>query len=559
MSGGVASSMNITSFGFGSLVIILSAIPAVAEPNLAPIPVNPSGIELSADHPGVHGMLQSIAADPTMHVNLQNDGGLSTAIGNLAPARAGSPSEAATAFVSGRLGLRVAGQQGLTAASGANATTSGDGLAIAKDLESFGQHHVTYRHEVAGIPVHGDEVLVHLGADNRVTAVNGTYRELPANTPAQTISESSAAQRAMAHLGVTTLRAQPVIAREWIAVEGKLALAFTVNVPSAKPLGDFQVAINAETGAVIGGENQLCNASAQAKVYPHSPLDHDMVTTALNDLTDANHLSGAYVNVLNAKDDVAVASNGGFFYDDGDTHFSEVMVFKSLSTVHDYYKTAQGFTGRDKPMSATVHYGDAYDNAFYSPMTDSMSFGDGNKLNNLSLEDNVAFHEYTHGVAHLITGLGGAEGGAMNEADADYFACTITGSPLVGVWAMRKLNRPWMRNLENKFHYPEDIHHEVHADAGIWEGGMWDIRKTLGAQATDKLLFKSWYHLPSRPTFINGLEGLIAADKELNNGANVAKITQIMNARGIKSGNFAPVIAGNRSLNRQAAFLNLVE
>jgi len=401
----------LASFVPGSLVIILAALPALAEPNLNPIPVNAPGIELSADHPGVRVMLQSFANDPSTHVSLQNDGGLETAIGNLAPARAGSPLEAATAFVSGRLGMRVAGQS-LKAAAASDAVLAQNILAVQKDLESFGMHHVTYRHEVAGIPVHGDEVLVHLGTDNRVTSVNGTYRELQAVEPAQTISDSNAAQRAMAHLGVRTLRAQPITQREWLPVDGKLTLAITVNVPSANPLGDFQVAVDAETGKVIGGENQLCNASAEAKVYPHSPLDHDMVTTALTDLNDSNHLSGSFVNVLNAKDDVAVASNGQFFYAEGDTHFAEVMVYRNLSQVHDYFKKAQAFTGRDKPMSATVHYGDAYDNAFYSPMTDSMSFGDGNKLNNLSLEDNVAFHEYTHGVAHLITGLGGAEGGA---------------------------------------------------------------------------------------------------------------------------------------------------
>lgn len=545
--------MNFASIAKSSLIIILGALPAQAA-NLAPLPASPNGIELPADHTGVQSMIQSFAKDHSARVNLAASG-LENASGLLAPARAGSATEAAKAFVAGKLGLRVAGSAERASAA------AGHQLVVDRALENLGTNHIRFRHEVAGIPVRGEEVAVHLNADNSVSAVNGSYHELPSEMPAHTISDADAAARAVAHLNATSLRQATTTQRAWLPVDGKLQLVVLANVAAAQPLGDFEVAIDAETGKVVGGEDHLQfehapvsdpgRETATGKIYAHSPLDHDMVQVALTNLNSKDKLVGAYVKVVNEDVDGAISSTGEFNYDEGNTHFAEVMVYRNLEMVHSYYKSL-GFTGRDKQMKATVHYGDKYDNAFYSPMSDSMAFGDGNRLNNLSLEDNVAFHEYTHGVNRLITGMGGAEGGAMNEATSDYFACTMTGSPLMGVWVMRKMNRPFMRNLENKKHYPEDIHNEVHADGEIWGGVLWDLRKAFGAGPADRMIFKSAYNLPSRPSFKNGLEAILTADKQLNNGANAAKITEIFRARGITTTNNAPSVVA-----RQGQFLSL--
>jgi Zn-dependent metalloprotease len=454
------------------------------------------------------------------------------------------------AFVVEQLGLPIAAEANKLAAGG-------HALVVEKNLEFAGGHHVTYRHELQGIPVRGEEVAVHLGSDNRVTGVTGTYHEAPADEARAAVPAGEAIQRALAHLGVRTVRQAPATHTMWVPVQGKLVLAHSVEVASAQPLGDFEVAVDANTGAILGGENQLCHATAEAKVYPHSPLDITMERVDLINMTAKNRLKGPYVEVINAKGDPADSPSGQFFYDKDDTHFAEVMIYHNLSKVHRYFKSF-GYTGRDKVTKATVHYGNEYDNAFYSPMTDALAFGDGKKLNNLALEDNVAFHEFGHAVNRTITAMGGAEGGAMNEAFSDYFACAMNSNPLMGVWVMKKLNRPFMRNLENNRHYPEDIQNEVHRDGEIWGGAVWDVRKALGPAIADKLCFKSLYFLGSRPNFAKGLESLIAADKELFNGSHVAQLTQILNKRGIKASNQQPEIAGFRALKRQSAFLSLV-
>lgn len=542
--------MRFASFAQASLIIILGGQSAAA--GLNPLPVSPNGIELPADHVGVQSMIQSFAKDPSARVNLEA-AGLQHASGLLAPSRAGSAVDAAKAFVTGKLGLNVAGQASRSSAAGHQ-------LVVERALENLGTNHIRFRHEVAGIPVRGEEVAVHLNADNSVSAVNGTYHEVPAAMPAHTISDADAAARAMAHVGATSLRQETTTQRAWLPVDGKLQLVILANVAARQPLGDFEVAVDAETGKVIGGEDHLQfehahegdRVNATGRIYAHSPLDHEMITAMLTNLHSKDKLVGAFVKVINEDEEGAISATGEFNYEEGNTHFAEVMVYRNLELAHTYYKSL-GFNGRDKQMKATVHYGTDYDNAFFSPMSDSLAFGDGKRLNNLALEDNVAIHEYTHGVNRVITSMSGAEGGAMNEATSDYFACTMSGDPKMGVWVMRKLNRPWMRNLENKKHYPEDIHNEVHADGEIWGGVLWDVRKAFGAGMADRLIFKSAYNLPSRPTFRNGLEAILTADKQLNNGANAAKITEIFQKRGITTTNQAP-----SRIARQAALFSLI-
>jgi Zn-dependent metalloprotease len=552
-----------------SLALVLAASPAnvlafgpdgqpAGRSLLAAIPEPDPGIELASDHAGVRALVAGVSRSPRTYVSLEpGSGAVATMLGDLAPSRASRPEDAAASFVTGRLGLPLVVRDPAAAAANLQDRAT-DGLALLRVRTSLASSHVTFAHVVSGLPVRGEEVEVHVASDGRVTALSGSFHPYPADAAAAaagggSIDRGAAIAAAAAHLGVRALRAAATSRRVWIPAAGRLVLAHEVRLPAGEPLGDFEVAVDARTGAVIGGEDQLCFATGEGKVYPHSPLDNDLIHVSLGNLNALEALSGKYVKIANGAADDASAADGKYVYDPGDTHFAEVMMYHNLSKVHSYFKTL-GFSGRDRPTKATVHYGHDYDNAFYSPMTDSLAFGDGKKLNNLSLEDNVALHEYTHAVNRVITSLGGGEGGAMNEAFADYFAGTINGDSRIGVWAMAKMGKPWMRNMANDKHYPEDIVHEVHRDGEIWGGACWDLRKALGARTADRVLFKSLYFLPSRPTFVKAAEAVLAADRELFSGRNQDKIREVFAARGIRVTGRPRV----RALARQALFLDLV-
>lgn len=69
--------------------------------------------------------------------------------------------------------------------------------------------------------------------------------------------------------------------------------------------------------------------------------------------------------------------NGNFMFAADNTHFDEVNAYYHVNKIHDYFKNL-GFSALDKPLPVVVHYGDSFDNAFFSPEEGKLYFGDGN-------------------------------------------------------------------------------------------------------------------------------------------------------------------------------------
>jgi Zn-dependent metalloprotease len=524
----------LTGVVLASGIILLStgvahAIAPLAErPSLPKLPVAAPGIETPASAPALHGLLQKANQDPNTYLRIDPaTGSLLNWMGKLSAPAAGSAESVATAFVAGQLKLPVS--------TGNSLTAQGHALVQTKALTTNGTTHVTFAHHYNGIPVRGEEVLVHVLSGGAVSSVNGNYHALPASTAAG-LDNAAAIAKAQATVGTSALRGNSTATTVWVPVNGQLVLAHEVMVPSEQPLGDFKVLIRADNGSVLGGQNLICAATTgTGSIYERHPLHSAPKNVTLLSLDRFSmSLSGSFAKIYNAKGTGATSLTRKYVYAPDNTHFDEVMVYFHLTKVHDYFKTL-GFHLRDKPIKATVHYGTNYDNAFFSPSSDSLAFGDGNQLNDLAKEDTVVYHEYTHAVSQSIVSLDGEEGGGMNEGYSDYFAGTMTNDPAIGVYIMKKLNRPWLRNMTNTKHYPEDITHEVHDDGEIWGGVCWDLRKALGAQVADVLIHKSRYHLGSNTNFVGGLEGALASDRESFGGSHLDKIKEVFSARGIKS------------------------
>jgi Zn-dependent metalloprotease len=246
-------------------------------------------------------------------------------------------------------------------------------------------------------------------------------------------------------------------------------------------------------------------------------------------------------------------------YDPDNTHFDEVNMYNYITSIHDFYKNTLGHDKLDKPMKAIVHLGTNYDNAYFSPWQQSFAFGDGNRFNDLAKEASVAYHEYSHAVINSITYLAySGESGAINEGQADYFACSVTNDPKLGEYVCAKMGKPFLRNVENDLHYPEDIHGEVHADGKIWGAVLWDIRKAIGKADADVLIYKSHFYLNgSRPTFIDGYNALVTADKNQFDGKHLEALEQIFANRGIVAESYNGAALTADDLNSAKKFLEV--
>ena len=190
-------------------------------------------------------------------------------------------------------------------------------------------------------------------------------------------------------------------------------------------------------------------------------------------------------------------------------------------------------------------------------------YGHGYLFNDLGKDGAVAYHEGMHSISTPIAGLEGApEGGALNEAQADLWAYTITDAEAIGEYvaagarirqAFRDAGRDpdslaWIRSAHTTLKYSElgtrgnPAAFEVHRDGEIYVGAMWDLRNlmiaiepqqqfvrpafidgqptrriSLGQESWERLHLGSLYilGLTSPDTFIKARDAVIEADRIL--------------------------------------------
>jgi hypothetical protein len=198
-----------------------------------------------------------------------------------------------------------------------------------------------------------------------------------------------------------------------------------------------------------------------------------------------------------------------------------------------------GVTGGDLDTSSpdnALHSLLGLDNAFSVPASETVDtpagpqtvivnptvYGHGYLFNDLGKDGAVVYHEGTHSISTPIAGLEGSEGGALNEAQADLWAYTITDAEAIGEYVVQgaKVRQAvrngqifvadtggdpdrlaWIRSAHSTLKYSQlgtrgGNAFEVHRDGEIYVSTMWDLR-LLMKTAEPQLRFV-------RPAFLDG-------------------------------------------------------
>lgn len=471
---------------------------------------------------------------------------LSSAMGTLSSPLNGNPVEAARAYIEENALL-----------FNLPAVRDVEILRLVRNEKSGDVSHVAFQMVIDGLPVNEAKIELHINADGVVTLINGSLPEVKEITNQIVLSKYQAIGAARTALKADKFRAIPDAKIQIIAGDNGMAkVAYVTLLPVEEPLGDWQVIVDAENGDVMSMNNEMNFATGLGALYLTNPTKCDVTNEPLLNLT-TNTLTGLYATIDNEDGPESVNADNEHIYDPDHTHFDEVNMYNYINTIHDYFKNTLGHTKLDKPMKAIVHLGDNYDNAYFSPMSQSFAFGDGNRFNDLAKEAAVAYHEYSHAVLHSITYLAyAAESGAINEGQADYFACSVTNDSMLGEYVCQKMGKPFLRNLENDLQYPKDIQGEVHADGKIWGAVLWDIRKALGQKIADQLIYKSHYYLNgSRPKFIDGYNALVTADKNLFDGKYFADLEKVMMKRGVVAANYNGAVLTTADIKDMKRFM----
>src|SRR5690554_3519925 len=103
--------------------------------------------------------------------------------------------------------------------------------------------------------------------------------------------------------------------------------------------------------------------------------------------------------------------------------------YDGLGHTYEFFSAAYSrasIDNADLPLDGTVHYGDAYDNAFWDGTRMVFGDGDGEVFNRFTLSLSVIGHELVHGLTQYTTNLiYQGQSGALNESISDVFGALV--------------------------------------------------------------------------------------------------------------------------------------
>jgi Zn-dependent metalloprotease len=298
-------------------------------------------------------------------------------------------------------------------------------------VDPNGTSHVRYDRVHKGLPVLGGDVVVHLDKAGAMRTLSAQPSAAPlsvSTTPTVTAEQAAAAAAATFH--GTGPASAPSLA---IDAAGAPRLVWMTSVPGVADNDGEKVTMTVLLDATSG---------AISDAWP----DHETgsgngfnVGTVVLDTTKSG-TSFQLKDPRRGGNQTGDAGNGNAVF----TSLSDVWGNGSLSNrqtiavdaqygvakTWDYYKSVQGRNGianDGRGSSNRVHYGSAYNNAFWSDSCFCMTYGDGDGVTfNPFVSIDVAGHEMSHGVTSRTANLRySGESGGLNEATSDIFGTAV--------------------------------------------------------------------------------------------------------------------------------------
>ncbi|MDR6862464.1 M4 family metallopeptidase [Phycicoccus sp. 3266] len=349
---------------------------------------------------------------------------------------------AVAAAVATPLSAAAAAPQSATpapSASSAAADRDHDALGLSKDqtlvprsvvTDRDGTQHVRYDRTFKGLRVLGGDLVLDKTSSGALRTVrwNATGKVAVSSTT-PTVSESAAEASGSRRAGYAprTNNGDLVV---W-AGSGSPRLAWDVlteGVRADQTPSRLHTVVDARTGAVITSWDEIENGSGNSMysgtvtlnttLSGSSYLLKDSVGNYTTDLNGAT--SGTGTQFTDADD---VWGNGSTSSRQTAAVDAEYGAEKTFA----YYKNVLGRNGiwnNGTGARSRVHYGNAYNNAFWDGT--QMTYGDGaNNAKPLTAID-VAAHEMSHGVTENTAGLNySGDAGGLNEATSDIFGTAV--------------------------------------------------------------------------------------------------------------------------------------
>lgn len=385
---------------------------------------------------------------------------------------------------------------GYTGRRGAAGSESFKARSVLQD--ELGQIHVRVRQSIAGLPVVGAELILHVEAKSgKVIGINGSFApdsELPRSAA---VNAGAAIEYAAAEYGIDSSLVLGAPELTYIVVEdGSVRLAWT-NMVSYRD----------EEGEQI--DRIFADALTGAAIARHPQIDH-----------------AKYREIFTCNNTTVLPGTLLFTEGGSSTDSTAMAAYNNLGIAYDYYDdnhNRDSWDGEGATIRASVHYGVNVNNAAWAPQQ-QFWFGDGNGVlfSPLAFSLDIVAHEFTHAVDQETANLvgGSSEPGMLNESIADCLGAAAEaysdGSVNAGVWkigdevytpgtsgdALRYMNDPAI-NGDRDYYPGRSIGGDPHSNGGIQnlafyllvQGGSHPRGKTfynvssIGMTAAEKIFY----------------------------------------------------------------------
>jgi Zn-dependent metalloprotease len=442
-------------------------------------------------------------------------------------------------------------------------------------VDADGTRHVRYDRTYKGLRVLGGDFVVRKSATGATEHVqwNGSGKAAVAST-SPSVAEATAERSAARRAGYTPKSNDGELV-VW-AGEKTPRLAWDVvteGVRADQTPSRLHTIVDADSGAVITAYDEVKNGTGNSMYSGTVTLNTTssgsswlLKDTIGNYTTDLNGATSGTGTQLTDADNV---------WGNGSTSSRQtagVDAQYGAEKTFAFYKNTLGRNGiwnNGTGARSRVHYGNAYNNAFWDGT--QMTYGDGaNNAKPLTSID-VAAHEMSHGVTENTANLNySGDAGGLNEATSDIFGTAVEwyanssadpGDYLIGEkidingngTPLRYMDKPskdgssqdcWTTNTKNLDpHYSSGpLNHwfflaSEGSDARTINGVSYNSPTCDGSSVTGAgrdNVAKVWYRtlstkLTSGSTYANAREGAIASAKELY-GASSATCTAVEKA-----------------------------
>jgi Fungalysin metallopeptidase (M36) len=458
-----------------------------------------------------------------------------------------------------------------------------------------------YEQEVAGVPVDASVAVVADTVGAPPTLVVDDTVEGVSAPGERAITRDRAIAVASASVGVRRLRAAPA-ASLVLVPEGTDALAWDVSLPAARPLGDFEVLVDASDATMLAAYNLLRRARGRAKLFVpnavvanngYTPIakigrregkpgpDSDRDTRRLKSLRDAvalKHLRGgqrclrgrwAHAKLGERRRKVCRRSRNWRGVTRHQNTFEALMAYHAIDRTQSYIR-GLGFRhvnaeSQSVIANARMPRAIGQDNSFYTPFGDRIELGTGGVDD--GEDQDVIIHEYGHAIQDAqVRGFGrGLHAGSMGEGFGDYLAAAMSAEtpqvrghakfdPCVMEWdatsyasvpsCLRRTDSQADKSqVLNACRDPIGGTRDIHCVGEVWSGALWELRRMLGDEAggsvMDRVVLASHFMLPPDASFAQGARALIDADEAMfGGGDHCTQIRAEMLDRELLSGSF---------------------